>query len=255
MVARIKRRRAAQRRVTSAHSAGPDDVDWLTLAGGSHEGQLEMEPSLTFSTSSTQPLIVFETTAGAFGIELYPHDSPLAISSLMDLARTGFYNGCLIHRVVPNFGLQFGCPFTRSESATATAAPVWGSGGAAAHTEFPLLRGGTARRDKGGNVPDEHIRKASNIAKTVCLASVPGVAGSRSSQIFVNFADNSYLDWFDDRVPEYAFTVIGKVVLGWHVVSAFETVETSDDRVPLMPIRIVRAVIRNDPLSMDLSLV
>jgi hypothetical protein len=32
-------------------------------------------------------------------------------------------------------------------------------------------------------------------------------------------------------------------------------VETSDERVPLMPLRIVRAVIRNDPLSMDLSLV
>jgi cyclophilin family peptidyl-prolyl cis-trans isomerase/HEAT repeat protein len=48
--------------------------------------------------------------AGAFELRLLPEDAPATVARVARLARQGYYNGLLVHRVVPNFVVQGGGP-------------------------------------------------------------------------------------------------------------------------------------------------
>jgi cyclophilin family peptidyl-prolyl cis-trans isomerase len=50
----------------------------------------------------------FETDAGNLSLELYSELSPVASTRLVELARSGFYDGIRVHRVVPGFVVQLG---------------------------------------------------------------------------------------------------------------------------------------------------
>jgi cyclophilin family peptidyl-prolyl cis-trans isomerase len=50
------------------------------------------------------------TWRGVIEIELLPALAPMAVASFVRLARSGFYDGAVFHRVVPNFVIQGGCP-------------------------------------------------------------------------------------------------------------------------------------------------
>ena len=52
----------------------------------------------------------FDTDLGPLGITLNADSSPFATSRFVELARSGFFDGMLIHRVVPGFVVQFGDP-------------------------------------------------------------------------------------------------------------------------------------------------
>jgi cyclophilin family peptidyl-prolyl cis-trans isomerase/uncharacterized SAM-binding protein YcdF (DUF218 family) len=52
----------------------------------------------------------FETDIGPLGITLWGNKSPFATLRFVELARSGFYDGMLIHRVVPGFVVQLGDP-------------------------------------------------------------------------------------------------------------------------------------------------
>ena len=51
-----------------------------------------------------------ETSAGTMTAELFPEDAPNAVNSFVFLARDGFYNGVIFHRVIPGFMIQGGDP-------------------------------------------------------------------------------------------------------------------------------------------------
>lgn len=53
---------------------------------------------------------VVATEKGTFTIDFYPEDAPLTVDNFIKLARTGYFNGLEVHRVVPNFVMQDGDP-------------------------------------------------------------------------------------------------------------------------------------------------
>jgi len=53
---------------------------------------------------------VFTTQKGSFTIEFLPEDAPLTVDNFVKLARSGYFNGLEVHRVVPNFVMQDGDP-------------------------------------------------------------------------------------------------------------------------------------------------
>lgn len=55
-------------------------------------------------------LVEFETTAGQIKLELLPEVAPEHCRNIIGLARSGFYDGIIFHRVVPGFVIQAGCP-------------------------------------------------------------------------------------------------------------------------------------------------
>ncbi|MCA1557183.1 MAG: peptidylprolyl isomerase, partial [Acidobacteria bacterium] len=50
------------------------------------------------------------TDKGSFTIELLPEDAPLTVDNFVQLARRGYFNNIMFHRVVPNFVIQGGDP-------------------------------------------------------------------------------------------------------------------------------------------------
>lgn len=55
------------------------------------------------------PVVRFETTQGAFIAELFA-DVPVTVKNFLDLASSGFYDGLIFHRYVPDFVIQGGDP-------------------------------------------------------------------------------------------------------------------------------------------------
>ena len=51
-----------------------------------------------------------DTSAGQMTAELYPKDAPMTVNNFVFLARDGFYDGVIFHRVIPGFMIQGGDP-------------------------------------------------------------------------------------------------------------------------------------------------
>jgi len=55
----------------------------------------------------------FETNKGTIVAELYDKDAPLTVANFEKLANGGFYDGVKFHRVIPDFVVQGGDPYSR----------------------------------------------------------------------------------------------------------------------------------------------
>jgi cyclophilin family peptidyl-prolyl cis-trans isomerase len=90
-------------------------------------------PDHLFGVGDVQRATV-ETSRGAMEFLLFPEIAPGAVANFVGLAESGFYEGILFHRVVPDFVVQAGDPFGTG----------WGGPGYTIRDEFsdrPYLRG------------------------------------------------------------------------------------------------------------------
>ena len=51
-----------------------------------------------------------KTNHGPIEVELYPNEAPKTVGNFVKLARDGFYDGLIFHRVIPDFMIQGGDP-------------------------------------------------------------------------------------------------------------------------------------------------
>ena len=73
----------------------------------------QFEPSTLPAASTAESgrsLLTFDTDAGPLTIQLDSSFAPMAVARVVGLAQRGFYDGILVHRVVPGFVAQFGDP-------------------------------------------------------------------------------------------------------------------------------------------------
>jgi cyclophilin family peptidyl-prolyl cis-trans isomerase len=167
------------------------------------------------------PTATFETTLGTFTAELYMDKMPITAGNFISLARSGFYDGLHFHRVIKNFMLQFGCPYSSDPTS-----PRAGTGGPPHGTiqdEFP----------------PEH--KLSNEPGTLSMANT-GRPNSGGSQFFVNTVHNAYLDWFNTSTPS-KHPVFGKVVSGMEVVNTIGNTRTGQGDRPVTPVKMIKITI------------
>ena len=73
------------------------------------DGGGQKKPAKTLDESKTYE-VVFETSCGAFTIRLDQKTSPQAAASFVALARDGFFDDTIFHRIVPGFVIQGGDP-------------------------------------------------------------------------------------------------------------------------------------------------
>jgi len=52
----------------------------------------------------------FKTNRGEFDVQLYTKEAPITVNNFVFLAKDGFYDGLLFHRVIPDFMIQGGDP-------------------------------------------------------------------------------------------------------------------------------------------------
>lgn len=123
----------------------------------------------------------FTTTKGNFVVEVHRDWAPLGADRFYNLVRNGFFTDAGFFRVVPNFMVQFGL------SANPAVNKAW------MNSEF-----------RDDPVKESNKRSYITFAKT-------GAPNSRSTQLFINFKDNAFLD-------SQGFAPFGMVVEGMDVV-------------------------------------
>jgi len=141
------------------------------------------------------PIIVVETSKGAFAFETYPEDAPKTVAHILDLVKQGFYDGQRIHRAAPGFVVQWGDPRSKDIAQESE----WGLGSAASSGK-PI---GVA----------EMTRKHTHTAGAVAMAH-PGLPSQADSQIYVTLGNRPELN--------FKYTVFGHVIEGADVPSRLE---------------------------------
>ena len=132
-------------------------------------------------TTDAENTLLLTTDAGVVTIKLHPDLAPGHVERIKELAREGFYDGVVFHRVIPGFMAQGGDP-------TGT-----GSGG----SKKPDLKAEFSK--------EPHVRGVCSMART-------NAPHSANSQFFICLDDATFLD--------NQYTVWGEVVDGMDHVDA-----------------------------------
>jgi peptidyl-prolyl cis-trans isomerase B (cyclophilin B) len=143
----------------------------------------EKEPVKT--ETAKPPKAVIKTKFGDMEIAFFPDKAPKHVENFIKLAKSGFYNGTIFHRVIPGFMIQGGDPNTKDPSKPET----YGMGG-------PIER----LKAEFNDIP--HRRGIVSMART----NDPNSAGS---QFFIVVKDSNFLD--------RQYTAFGEVVRGMEV--------------------------------------
>ncbi|HOW09829.1 MAG TPA: peptidylprolyl isomerase [Bacteroidales bacterium] len=83
------------------------------------------------------------TSKGVMEISFYQEDAPNTVENFVKLAKEGFYDGLAFHRVIPDFVIQGGCPYSKDMND-----PRVGTGGPGYHIKCELT-GGNQYHDRG----------------------------------------------------------------------------------------------------------
>ncbi len=152
-----------------------------------------VEPVTDMTPSSE--IAVINTAQGTIEIEFFPNAAPDHVANFIDLAKQGFYNGSLFHRIDPEFVIQGGDPNTKGDDSDRN---IWGQGGpnSTLNAEFT-------------DIP--HERGIVSMAR----ATDPNSAGS---QFFIVIEDSNFLDG--------QYTVFGRVISGMDVVDKIAKLQT-----------------------------
>lgn len=70
---------------------------------------------------------IINTAKGVMKAELYAKEVPNTVANFVKLSKSGFYNGLRFHRVIPDFVIQGGCPYSRNlgDPRVGTGGPGW----------------------------------------------------------------------------------------------------------------------------------
>ncbi len=143
---------------------------------------------------------ILHTSMGDITLKFYD-DMPVTTGNFIKLAKEGFYDGTVFHRVIDGFMIQGGCPE------------------------------GTGMGGPGYTIKDEFGKGHSNVRGTISMANT-GRPNTGGSQFFINTVDNKYLDKENPSTP-YAHPVFGEVVAGMDVVDSIGKVKTGRNDRPL----------------------
>jgi cyclophilin family peptidyl-prolyl cis-trans isomerase len=144
------------------------------------------------------------TDKGDIVVELFTEDAPKAAKNFLDLARKGFYDGVIFHRVVPGFVIQGGDP------------------------------DGTGRGGPGYKFADEPF-SGDYYRGTLAMANAgPNTNGS---QFFICLADLS-----GGRLPKN-YTIFGQVTKGMDVVDAIAAGKVGGNDRPHEPVKMKKVTV------------
>jgi len=149
------------------------------------------------------PTVTMETDKGTITLEFWPDVAPKTVENFLTLARKGFYNGLIFHRVIPGFMIQGGCP-----QGTGTGGP-----GYQIKAEF------NARKHKRGVI-------------SMARSAHPDSAGS---QFFLMHADAPHLD--------NQYTAFGQITAGVEVVDKIVASPVGRNDRPVNPPKIIKLTV------------
>src|SRR5437016_1339018 len=125
--------------------------------------------------------VKFDTSAGVFEVEVHADWAPNGADRFYNLVKNGYYDGCRFFRVVPGFMVQFGI------------------------NGDPAIQ----RNWENATITDDAVKQGN--ARGYMTFAKSSAPNSRTTQVFINFKDNSGLN-------RQGFAPFGKVVSGMEVV-------------------------------------
>ena len=141
--------------------------------------------------------IIINTSHGDIKLELNKEKAPITTENFVAIAKSGYYEGTIFHRVINGFMIQGGglnADMTNKSSGTA---PIQNE----ANNGLPNDRGTVAM----ARTMDPH---------------------SATSQFFINHKDNSFLNHTGENPQGWGYAVFGKVTEGMDVVDKIADVAT-----------------------------
>lgn len=136
---------------------------------------------------------------GKIRAELYPELAPNTVANFISLAKKGYYDGLIFHRVIKGFMIQGGCP-----QGTGTGGPGYSIEGEFSQNGF-----------------DNSLKHTEGVL-SMARSMMPNSAGS---QFFIMHKDAPHLDG--------AYAAFGKVVEGMDVVNAIADTRTDYNDRPM----------------------
>lgn len=177
----------------------------LTGCGGVEQNQ-DVDPT-PYNTEEQDMSKIYATIemedGGIIKLELYPDIAPQSVRNFVYLARQGFYNGLIFHRVISGFMIQGGCPEGTG----------YGNPGYCIKGEFSV---------NGFDNPLKHTRGVISWARK----NFP--SDSAGSQFFIMHADAPNLDG--------SYAAFGMVLEGMDVVDRIAAVAVDRNNKPLEPV-------------------
>lgn len=83
----------------------------LIISGcATQKGIVEMKDVKKETAPQENVQVKIETTVGTIDAELFKSEVPKTVENFVTLAKKGFYDGIIFHRVIPNFMIQTGDP-------------------------------------------------------------------------------------------------------------------------------------------------
>jgi peptidyl-prolyl cis-trans isomerase B (cyclophilin B) len=162
-------------------------ICFTPLLAGAEPSPATGEPNVT---------VRMQTNKGTIVLELDAEKAPNTVANFVEYAKSGFYDGTIFHRVIPNFMIQGG-GFVPGMTQKSTRAPI-------------------------KNEADNGLK---NELGTIAMARTPD-PDSATSQFFINVKDNSFLNYRAPTAEGWGYCVFGKVVEGMDVVHDIEKVAT-----------------------------
>jgi len=141
-----------------------------------------LDPAAGRATAPDTYRVRFETTQGPFVVEVHRAWAPKGADRFYNLVRAGYYDDVAFFRVISNFMVQFGINGDPRVNA------AW----------------------REARISDDPVKQSNTRGMVTFATSGPD---SRTTQVFVNFKDNSFLD-------PMGFAPFGKVVQGMSVVDS-----------------------------------
>jgi len=161
----------------------------------------------------SNPVVIIKTSEGDITVELNPEKAPVTVENFLGYMDSGYYNGTIFHRVIPNFMIQGG-------------------------GFLPDM----VQKETGDPVVNESKNRLHNLRGTIAMARTND-PDSATSQFFINQRSNLQLDWAPGRE---GYTVFGEVIDGLNVVDFIASAPTGKvgrmGDVPVEPIMILEIV-------------
>ncbi|MBF0714166.1 peptidylprolyl isomerase [Gemella sp. GH3] len=178
--------------------------------------------------------VVVKTTKGDLTFKLFEKDIPKTVENFIELAKKGYYNGIIFHRVIKDFMIQGGDPTGTGMGGES----IWG-------TSFE----------------DEFSMDYFNFYGALCMANAgPNTNGSQFFVVQAKHVDNMMLSnieqggWPKEAIEVYAekggtpwldhrHTVFGQLIDGYDVLEDIASTKTNSQDKPLEDIKIIEIVI------------
>ncbi|MDR1555022.1 MAG: peptidylprolyl isomerase [Campylobacteraceae bacterium] len=160
------------------------------------------------AASSEEKIVILETTSGNITLKLYPKVAPKACENFITLAKNGYYDGVIFHRVIKNFMIQGGDPTGTGMGGTS----IW-------------------------NRPfEDEFSPYTLFEKPYLLAMANAGKKTNGSQFFITTV---LAPWLNGR-----HTIFGEVIDGMDVVKKIESSAVDTNNKPINPQIIIKTHVK-----------